>query len=172
MNADEWRRLADDAPDRDRRETQTESETIQRRYLEEKWAEARCVVAELVDRIRAAAREDKRSFVLYELTCYGAGWLECYKPPYSPVVQTTQQATRGGWFRKAKPQVVEIQYVPEYAEFIFNSCPRDLNPRWEAVDEQYTPPGEPGGAPWSHGGICHGNFGGGITKGIRLWLSC
>lgn len=95
MNADEWRRLADDAPDRDRRETQTESEAIQRRYLEEKRAEARCVVAELVDRIRAAAREDKRSFVLYELTCYGVTPPRLIPSPRASFLKLSSPAVEG-----------------------------------------------------------------------------
>jgi len=172
MKADEWRKLAQEAPERKRQAEQAETQRICQRYLEERWAEARRVVAALDDRIRQAAYKSEEEFVLYELTCYGTGRSEGYKPPYSPVLETTQRAARGGLFKQARPQVVEIRYIPEFAQYVFDSCPPDLHPRWEGVDKQYIPPGEPGSPPWQPGGICHGNFGGGITKGIRLWLSC
>ena len=122
MNANELRKLADGAPERKRQAEITKWEQELKHWLDGEWAKARKAAEELKDRVHKSATEGKFKAIVYTAQ---AKFLE---GPYSPVVETIKT----GWLSK-KEEVV-IRYIPDYAQYVFDSCPYELNPRWVGVD--------------------------------------
>lgn len=129
MNPDELRRLAQSEPERRRQESIVQGLAVQARQIEKLWEQARKAVAEIDNTVRQAASEGRFSAVVY--TARGGTYDCSANRAQGPILNT--RVVKQGWFQP-KTCVTSIIFIPDFAQFVFDSCPSNLNPRWEAFD--------------------------------------
>lgn len=127
MNADELRRLSQQAADRKKQESldaaRKDAELQQRRKMmgiEHEWAKAREAVATLEAKVREAANKGERALHVYSFdsTDECPVTVTCVKRLFS-----YDQITKG-----CKDHRYSYQ-VPDYAQYVYENCSQ-LNPRW------------------------------------------
>jgi hypothetical protein len=127
MNADDLRRLTQDATERAKHEEQealkraAENEQLASKYLyEAHWATAREAVAELETTLRKAASEGTRELHVYSFNSSKEfpATVTCVRRLFS-----YDQITKG-----CKDHRYSYR-VPDYAQYVYDHCSR-LNPRW------------------------------------------
>ena len=129
MNADEFWKLAQSLPERTR---QTEQNLVQT-CLDYEWQLARKAVAELDDRVRAAAMRGQFEAEIYMAISGGSlrGMSGTQWGPKLPhFVHAELEHVWEGKTSTMRYKKKEFS-VPDYAQHVFDSCTPSLNPRWE-----------------------------------------
>ena len=125
MNPDELRRLSQDARSRqadEQRKAQERKEQDEQRKRQEawdlEWERARKAVADLNNAVEQAAKYGHSSAIVY--TAHNSLFLN----------SKTERRERGWWNTRTEWTTKLTTPIPEYAQFVYNSCPRNLNPEW------------------------------------------
>lgn len=122
MNPDELRKLSQQAAYRqqqDQERTATERTVREQQRRQELWNEewrlARLAVAELESNVQKAASEGARETVVYRA-------LPNDFFSMNHIDSEVKRWLTGRWCNYSTP--------PEYAQYVFDNCPSQLNPRW------------------------------------------
>ena len=128
MDPGELHRLAARAPTRERQAQELERQQYLKRWSDGEWAKARQAVAELESNVHKAASEGRFQTVVYKAHA------QFQTGQFSPIVERVTETVKTGWFKTERREVVVIRYIPDYAQYVFDSCPRNSNPHWVGVD--------------------------------------
>jgi len=128
MNPDELRKVAKGVHELRQQEEQQEEETRYKESFrlraEQEWAKARQAVADLENVARRAAEAGQFEAAVYKTEQF-------YSPSMGFMLEYRE--INRGLFRKRNPDwVIDIRYIPDYAQYVFDSCPSNLSPHWEA----------------------------------------
>lgn len=126
MNPDDLRRLAEDAEsqrierERERAEQQRadEAKWFQEEF-EKKWAEARQAVKNLDSTVLNAAKGGARTAIVYVLR----------EGSYLP--RLFEYKKKEHWWTGRDVSTCKfVGPMPDYAQYVYDHCPQNLNPRW------------------------------------------